>query len=110
MADVHTDDGGSWAKAGGAGGRHFVTRQIAGETLVIPIAGQVGDLDAIYTLNEVAASVWELIDGPTPVSQIVESLGREYDVTPEQARADVLELLAALEAKGLIQSTRNDVS
>ncbi len=101
--DRHHDSGDRWVKAGGRDGE-FVTRQIAGETLIIPVAGQVGDLDAIYTLNEVASTIWEAIEGPTAVSQIVDTLTREYDVTPDQAQADVLELLDVLAAKGLIRS------
>ena len=99
--DRHQDSGERWVKAGGRD-REFVTRQIAGETLIIPVAGQVGDLDAIYTLNEVASTIWETIEGPTAVHQIVDTLTREYDVTPDQAQADVLELLDVLAAKGLI--------
>ena len=100
--DLQGDSGRSWMKAGGRD-REFVTRQIAGETLIIPVAGQVGDLDAIYTLNEVASKIWETIEGPTAVSQIVATLTREYDVTPDAAQADVLELLDVLAAKGLIR-------
>ena len=103
VADVDGADGGTWMKAGGRD-REFVTRQIAGETLIIPVAGQVGDLDAIYTLNEVASTIWETIEGPTSVNQIVDTLTREYDVTPDEAQADVLELLDVLAAKGLIRS------
>jgi len=100
--DRHRDADDRWVRAGGPD-REFVTRQIAGETLIIPVAGQVGDLDAIYTLNEVASTIWETIEGPTTVHQIVDTLTREYDVTPDQAQADVLELLDVLAAKGLIR-------
>ena len=40
-----------------------VTREIAGETIIVPIKGRVGDLDSIYTLNEVGTLIWQLIDG-----------------------------------------------
>ena len=105
--DRQSDAGGRWVKADGRDGE-FVTRQIAGETLVIPVAGQVGDLDAIYTLNEVASTIWEAIDGPTAVSQIVVTLGREYDVTPDEAQTDVLEFLDTLAAKGLIRTATDN--
>ena len=101
--DRQSDSGGRWVKAGGRDGE-FVTRRIAGETLVIPVAGQVGDLDAIYTLNEVASTIWETLEGPTAVSQIVETLGDEYDVAPDRAQTDVLEFLDTLAKTGLIRS------
>ena len=31
----------------------IVTRNIAGETIIVPVKGRVGDMDSIYTLNEV---------------------------------------------------------
>ena len=84
--------------------RRFVTRQIAGETLIIPIASQVGDLDAIYTLNEVGSRIWALLEDLTPVTRIAETVAAEFDVAPGEATKDVVGFLASLEAKGLIRS------
>ena len=84
--------------------RQYVTRQIAEETLVVPVAGGVGDLDAIYTLNEVAAHIWKIVDAPTTVDRIVEEICREFDVPADQAAHDVVMFLDALESAGLIAS------
>lgn len=84
--------------------REFVTRQIAEETLIVPVAGGVGDLDAIYTLNEVAARIWKSVDRPTSVERIVDEISREFDVTHEEATRDVVQFLGALEAAGLVQA------
>ena len=81
-----------------------MTRQIADETLIVPVAGGVGDLDAIYTLNEVAAHIWKIVDAPTSVDRIVEEICREFDVPPDRAAHDVVEFLDALESAGLIAS------
>lgn len=80
----------------------FVTRAVAGETIVVPITAGVGDLDSIYTLNEVGATIWELIDGTTTVDQIASAVAREFDVGADQARADVLEFVTSLAEAGLI--------
>lgn len=84
--------------------REFVTRQIAEETLVVPVAGGVGDLDAIYTLNEVAARIWKMVETPASVDRIVEEISRDFDVSAEQAARDVVEFLDGLESAGLITS------
>ena len=60
---------------------NVVTRSIAGETIIVPIRGSVGDLDSIYILNEIAATIWQLIDGRAPVYQLIDVLCTEYDVT-----------------------------
>ena len=80
----------------------LVTRSITGETIIVPVHGHVGDLDSIYTLNEVGSAVWELIDGETSVSQIIDAVSREYAVTREESEADVIELMGSLESAGLI--------
>lgn len=81
----------------------FVTRCITGETIIVPVRAGVGDLDSIYTVNEVGTRIWELIDGRTPVSRIVEAITNEYEITPEEAEKDIVEFLGSLEAAGLIQ-------
>lgn len=43
--------------------QNFVFRQIDDETLLVPIKDNVGDLGAIYNLNQVAAFVWQHLDG-----------------------------------------------
>ena len=82
----------------------YVTRQIAEETLIVPVVAGVGDLDAIYTLNEVAARIWKIVDAPTSVDHIVEEICREFDVPADQAARDVVTFLDALESAGLIAS------
>jgi Coenzyme PQQ synthesis protein D (PqqD) len=81
----------------------FVTRAIAGELIVVPITAGVGDLDSIYTLNEVGAAIWELIDGTTTVEGIVATVVREFEVGNDQAKADVVELVISLAEAGLIR-------
>ena len=82
-------------------GKSFVTRRIAGETILVPVTGDVADLDAVYTLNEVGSFVWNLIDGRRTAQAIAEAVSAEYDVELDRAALDVDELLAALEAKGM---------
>ena len=82
----------------------FVTRSIADATIVVPVRGQVGDLDSIYNLNETAAFIWEQIDGSKNFTQIVEAVRGEFDVAPERAEKDASTFIAALETAGMIGS------
>ena len=54
----------------------IVFRKIADEFILVPIRQNVGDLESIYTLNETAARIWELIDGKIKVKEIKENLAR----------------------------------
>ena len=81
----------------------FVARDIAGETIIVPIRGHVGDLDSIYTLNEVGTTIWHLIDGKKSIGQIAEEICTTYDATPEEARKDTLEFVDSLKEAGLLR-------
>ncbi|OLE53998.1 MAG: hypothetical protein AUG51_10265 [Acidobacteria bacterium 13_1_20CM_3_53_8] len=84
----------------------LTTRVIAGETLVVPVRGRVGDLDSIYTLNEVASRIWQLIGEGFTVRRIVEIIGDEFEVESVEAERDVSELLASMEEAGLIRALK----
>jgi hypothetical protein len=81
----------------------IVSREIAGETILVPIRQNVGDLESIYTLNETAAYAWALIDGQRPVQAIRDQIVAEFEVGAEEAERDLLELLAQLESFGAVE-------
>ena len=74
----------------------IVSREIAGEVILVPIRNNVGDLESIYTLNETAARIWALLDGERSVAQVRDQVVAEFEVGPEEAEQDLLELLAQL--------------
>lgn len=81
----------------------IVFREIAGEMILVPIRQNVGDLESIYTLNETAARIWELIDGQRSVREIGDQIVEEFEVSAEEAERDLLELLAQLESFGAVE-------
>jgi hypothetical protein len=80
----------------------IVSRKIADEFLLVPIKQNVGDLESIYTLNEVATRVWELIDGKKKVKEIKDKMVEEFEVTPQEAEKDLANLFKQLLAVGAI--------
>jgi len=83
--------------------REFVTRRIADETIIVPVANGVGDLDAIFTLNDVASHIWTAIEQPATVDAIVTDIVRTFDVPRDRAERDALDFLETLAAAGLIR-------
>jgi hypothetical protein len=49
-----------------------------------------------YSLNELGATIWELIDGRRPILEITRLVEAEYDAPPELILADCEELIARL--------------
>ena len=74
----------------------IVHRQIGSEAILVPIRGAAADLESIYTLNEVAQRVWQLLDGQKTIAQLCEAIVAEFEVEPAVARKDVLEFLEEL--------------
>ncbi len=79
-----------------------VTRAIAGETLIIPIAHATADLESIFTLNTVGSRIWEMLEHPAVPSELAATIAGEFDVSPADAAQDVSEFLDSLRAAGLI--------
>ena len=80
----------------------LVARDLAGEKVIIPVRGKVGDLGSIYTLNAVANDVWNLLDGKRRVCDVVNRLQLEYEVDPRTLAVDIQALIADLQQEGLI--------
>lgn len=81
-----------------------VARTIAGETLLIPVRGAVGDLASIYSFNATGTTIWESLAEPKVFGEIVEAVAREYNVTEVQATSDVQQFLDEMRAAGLVTS------
>jgi hypothetical protein len=74
----------------------FVFRKIEDETILVPIKDNVGDMGSLYNLNEVAAFVWEQLDGHKSLGDIKQRLIEEYEVSAEEAEDDLSEYIARL--------------
>jgi hypothetical protein len=81
----------------------LVTRDVAGESIIVPIKGHVGDLEGVFTLNELGAMIWQLINGQTTARELVAAVRNEYDVEAAEAEKDVVDFLSSLEDAGLIR-------
>ncbi len=82
----------------------YVTRRIAGETIVVPIRAEAAQLDSIYVFNEVGARIWALIEGGRDEQEILARLGEEFEVAPERAREDIERFVSVLREAGLVET------
>lgn len=81
---------------------NVVSRRIDTEVIFVPIRRQIGDLQCIYTTNEVGGRTWDLIDGKRSLQEILAIIVDEYDVTPDEAKADVEEFVKQLVEAGCV--------
>jgi hypothetical protein len=74
----------------------IVERTVRDEHLLVPLHGQAGRLDCLYTLNETAAFIWNALADNLSDTQIADRMTEEYDVDSATASADVQQTLREL--------------
>jgi hypothetical protein len=82
--------------------RSVVSRVVAGETLIVPVRGKVGDLASIYSFNGTGSLIWQLLDSPRSLADLIDAVEHEYAVEQEQAQKDVIRFLNDMASVGLV--------
>ena len=81
----------------------IVTREIVGETLLVPITGTLAKLQEVFSLNETGAFLWSRMDGETTLSEVGEAMAVEFEVDATSATQDVLMLAQELFELGVLE-------
>ncbi|NWF76347.1 MAG: PqqD family protein [Nitrospirae bacterium] len=81
-----------------------VFRKVAEEFILVPIKKRADEVDSIYTMNEVGSRIWELVDGEKSLSEIIDIILNEFEVSPEVAEKDIIEFINQLEHIGAIRA------
>jgi Coenzyme PQQ synthesis protein D (PqqD) len=82
----------------------LVSRDIAGETVVVPICRGVGDLDSIFTFNAVGTHVWNLLTEGRSEAELTSSVTKRFQVSEYVAQSDVRNFLTDLLGVGLVRT------
>jgi len=77
--------------------KDIVCREIAGETILVPVYRDSRKFNAIYTLNPAAAWIWNKIDGKRGWDDIKTLLLKNFDVTSLEADRRLAALRRELE-------------
>jgi len=74
-----------------------------GDTVLMSINPDTGDVNGNYILNELSSRIWDLLDGHNTVADLREVVVREYAVDPDTALKDLVTLLGDWEYEGIVQ-------
>jgi len=85
-----------------------VSREIAGETLVVPVRGGVGDLDSIFSFNGLGSDLWNLLQAGTSIEEMAVWVEERYEVTFEQALTDINAFMDELSQAGLVHQDEQE--
>ncbi len=84
--------------------KDLVTREIAGETLIVPIRGDFAHMQKILALDGVAAFIWNDLDGVKDEAQICRDVSDNFDTGDQDVASDTNSFLQQLIAADLIES------
>lgn len=76
--------------------QEFITRKIAGETVLVPTGTAAADFNGIITLNDTALFIWESLAEDLTPEELLSRLLEEFDTEEETARKDMEEFLEQL--------------
>jgi hypothetical protein len=83
---------------------NIVTRQIAGETMLVPIRSQVADMQNIFALTHSTAEyIWQQLDGKQDLEHIHQGIMDNFQVENQQALSDLQEFISKLLDAGIIE-------
>jgi hypothetical protein len=80
-----------------------VFRKIGDECILVPISRRAEDINYFYTLNEVAARIWDNLDGSTTGEDTRDRILQEWEVDPQTAEDDLVEFLQQLLSIGALK-------
>ena len=85
--------------------KEFVLREVCGENVVVGSGVKAINFRKLLALNKSAAWIWKeaQAQGDFTVESLTERLCEEYDVTAEEARSCVTDLLEKLDKEGVIE-------
>ena len=76
----------------------FLTSDIDGETVMMSI-----EKGKYFGLDAVGSRIWDLLESPTKLVDLINSLVAEFEVDPKNCELDVLEFLERLNTKGMLR-------
>ena len=75
----------------------LIESEVHGEVIALDI-----DQGQCYGLNSVGSRVWQLLESPVSLEEMVDTLTSEYEVSRAECLAQVGELVSSLKAAGLL--------
>ena len=79
----------------------YVVREVAGEFIAVPIDSSCGT--NIIILNPVSKLLWEELREEKTFDELLDAILKNYDVSKEEAEADLKDFILQLIENGLIK-------
>ena len=67
----------------------FLLREVAGNTVVVPIGDEAVEFNGVITINETGKFIWELMQDGIEKEELLDKFMNEYNISEEEAKEDI---------------------
>ena len=78
-------------------------REVAGKYIVVPVGAQTNDFKGMIQMNRTGAFLWKALEKDLTVDALVQAMLDKYEMTEEQAKADVHTFTRRLSEAGILE-------
>lgn len=75
----------------------FVARQVTDELVIVPLSGNVAQMNELFTLNETGKFIWENVTETNDTASIAKLMSETFDIDEATAINDVNVFLAQMD-------------
>lgn len=82
--------------------KELIKRDIAGDTVLVPVGKTVYDSNGLFILNELGGFLWDLLPEAEDEDYLVAAVLREYEAEEAEVRRDIAEFLEKLRQMNIL--------
>ena len=82
--------------------KELIKREIAGDTILVPVGQTVLDSNGLFVLNELGAFIWDLLPQAQDEAELLRAVLAEYEVAEQEAAADIAAFLEKLRSMEIL--------
>lgn len=90
--------------------KEFIKRNIAGDTILVPVGDTAQNFNGMITLTDSAEFIWDNLEKVDSVDELVHRILEEYDIDEATAKRDVVGFVTELLRHGIAEYTKGDKS
>ena len=80
----------------------FLLREVSGKLVLVPVGKAATAFPGMVTVNATGKFIWEQLENPCTLAEIVSAMTQRYEVSEETAQADAKGFLERLIAVGAV--------
>jgi hypothetical protein len=67
----------------------YVTREVGNELVLVPLTGDISQMNELFTMNATGRIIWENISENCTMNSLIHKITENFDVTEAKAEEDI---------------------